>query len=263
MALPDSGNPADYSPEQIEELLRADKATLTKNQKAAVARHNFQKSKAAQAAAAPEGAPAAPAPTTGAAAPAAAPQAAKPPPAPKPAEDKVAKARESALAFPYATALRQRFADTVEDLVMQKDKPCLVVKPDAVADVLAAARSEGFVHLALLTAADYPPDRIEAVYTLYDPAGKRWLAAKARLSRAAPRVASVSSLWGGAVWLEREVYDMFGVHFDGLADHRRLLLPEGWTGFPLLKDYDSTKEQYIAIGEDGEDLVSFEEAKGW
>lgn len=264
MALPDSGQPEDYTPEQLEELMKADKTALTKNQKAAYARHNFAKAKAAQAAAG--GAPApAPAPKPAAASPAAAPVPATPKAAPAtPAADpKLAKAREAAQGFPYAVALKQRFGDKVEDLVMQRDKPYLVVKPGAVAEVLGAAHAAGFTHLACLTACDWPPDRIEMVYNLFNYATREHLAAKAKLVRGAPAVPSVSHIWAGATWLEREVYDMYGVRFQGLDDHRRLLLPEDWVGHPLLKDYDSTKEQYISLDEKGEDHVSFEEAKGW
>jgi NADH-quinone oxidoreductase subunit C len=50
-------------------------------------------------------------------------------------------------------------------------------------------------------------------------------------------VASVVALWEGANWLEREVWDMFGITFDGHPDHRRILLPEEFTAFPLRKDY--------------------------
>lgn len=264
MSLPDSGQPEDYTPEQMEQMLKADKATLTKNQRAAIARHNFQKAKAAQGAG---GAPAAPA-ATAAAKPAAAPAAtAAPPPAPKPAapavDPKVAKAREEAAHFAYAVELKQRFGDKVEDLVMQRDKPYLVVRPAAVPEVLAAAKAAGFEHLALLTACDWPPERVEMVYDLFDYGAKRWLAVKSKLPRGAPSVPTVSHLWPGAVWLEREVFDMFGVRFQGLADHRRMLLPDGWVGHPMLKDYDPTKEQYVALDERGDDVVTFEEAKGW
>jgi len=51
-------------------------------------------------------------------------------------------------------------------------------------------------------------------------------------------IESVTSVWPGADWLEREIYDMFGVRFDGHPNLKRILLPEDWVGFPLRKDYD-------------------------
>jgi NADH-quinone oxidoreductase subunit C len=60
---------------------------------------------------------------------------------------------------------------------------------------------------------------------------------KVRLHGSDARVSTVSSLWPAANWLEREVWDLFGIVFDGHPDPRRLLMPEDWEGFPLRKDY--------------------------
>jgi NADH-quinone oxidoreductase subunit C len=60
---------------------------------------------------------------------------------------------------------------------------------------------------------------------------------KVRLPREEAQVPSVAAVWPTAAWLEREVYDMFGIEFSGHPDPRRLLLPEDWEGHPLLKDY--------------------------
>ena len=60
---------------------------------------------------------------------------------------------------------------------------------------------------------------------------------KVRLAGPTPHVATVSGIWPAANWLEREVWDLFGIAFDGHPDPRRLLMPEDWEGFPLRKDY--------------------------
>lgn len=87
------------------------------------------------------------------------------------------------------------------------------------------------------------PERLEVVYHLYSIRHRHRLVLKVRLERPLDlshihlQVDSVSGVWPGAGWLEREVYDMFGVHFAGHKDLRRLLLPIDWQGYPLLKDY--------------------------
>jgi NADH:ubiquinone oxidoreductase subunit C len=60
---------------------------------------------------------------------------------------------------------------------------------------------------------------------------------KVRLAGNTASVATVSGIWPAANWLEREVWDLFGIVFDGHPDPRRLLMPEDWEGFPLRKDY--------------------------
>ena len=93
--------------------------------------------------------------------------------------------------------------------------------------------------LAELTAADFWPrePRFELVYMLVSIEHSFRLRLKVRLKGDDARVATVSSIWPAANWLEREVWDLFGIVFDGHPDPRRLLMPEDWQGFPLRKDY--------------------------
>jgi NADH-quinone oxidoreductase subunit C len=96
-----------------------------------------------------------------------------------------------------------------------------------------------FTLLVELTAVDYWPrePRFEVVYVLVSIAHRRRLRVKVRLHGDDPHVATVSDVWPAANWLEREVWDLFGIVFDGHPDPRRLLMPEDWEGFPLRKDY--------------------------
>ena len=96
-----------------------------------------------------------------------------------------------------------------------------------------------FTFLAEITAVDFWPaePRFELVYILVSIAHRSRLRLKVRLHTDTALVATVSGIWPAANWLEREVWDLFGIVFDGHPDPRRLLMPEDWDGFPLRKDY--------------------------
>jgi NADH-quinone oxidoreductase subunit C len=96
-----------------------------------------------------------------------------------------------------------------------------------------------FTFLAELTAVDVWPrePRFELMYILVSLEHRLRLRVKVRLFGDDARVADVSPIWPAANWLEREVWDLFGIRFDGHPDPRRLLMPEDWDGHPLRKDY--------------------------
>jgi NADH-quinone oxidoreductase subunit C len=96
-----------------------------------------------------------------------------------------------------------------------------------------------FEFLAELTAVDFWPrePRFELVYLLVSIEHRLRLRMKVRLPGAGAHIGTVSGIWPAANWLEREVWDLFGIVFDGHPDLRRLLMPEDWDGFPLRKDF--------------------------
>ncbi len=96
-----------------------------------------------------------------------------------------------------------------------------------------------------LTCVDYKGEtpRFEMVYHLLSLTHNRRLRLKARLAESEPRIASLTPLWKNANWLEREVYDLFGVIFEGHPDLRRLFMYEGFEGHPLRKDYPLRRRQ--------------------
>jgi NADH-quinone oxidoreductase subunit C len=119
--------------------------------------------------------------------------------------------------------------------------PTMYVSRDEVPAIARALRDRpelGFDFLAEITAVDYWPrePRFELVYILVSIANKLRLRVKVRLDGADAHVATVCDVWPAANWLEREVWDLFGIVFDGHPDPRRLLMPEDWEGFPLRKD---------------------------
>ena len=109
----------------------------------------------------------------------------------------------------------------------------------AVARALRDRPGLGFDLLADIVAVDLWPrePRFELAYILVSIANRSRLRLKVRLAGQSAHVASVISVWPAANWLEREVWDLFGIAFDGHPDPRRLLMPEDWDGFPLRKDY--------------------------
>ena len=114
--------------------------------------------------------------------------------------------------------------------------------PDELLAVLQALRDRPelkFELLSELTAADYWPrePRFELIYILVSIEHSLRLRLKVRLPADDPHVATASGLWPAANWLEREVWDMFGIAFDGHPDPRRLLMPEDWEWYPARKDY--------------------------
>jgi NADH-quinone oxidoreductase subunit C len=119
---------------------------------------------------------------------------------------------------------------------------CLYVDRDDLPAVARALRDHPglqFAFLAELTAVDFHPrePRFEVVYLLVSPDHRARLRLKVRLAGDDAHVATVSDVWPAANWLEREVWDLFGIVFDGHPDPRRLLMPEDWEGYPLRKDY--------------------------
>jgi NADH-quinone oxidoreductase subunit C len=109
----------------------------------------------------------------------------------------------------------------------------------AVARALRDRPELAFEFLADVTASDVWPrePRFELVYILVSIQHKLRLRLKVRLHGSDAHVGTVSGVWPAANWLEREVWDLFGITFDGHPDPRRLLMPEDWDGYPLRKDY--------------------------
>ena len=100
----------------------------------------------------------------------------------------------------------------------------------------------GFDHLTDLAGIDYlgypdAADRYCAVYSLTNTVNGERLFVKAFVNDPDPELPSVVDLWAGANWMEREVFDLFGIHFTGHPDLRRILMPDAFVGHPLRKDY--------------------------
>ena len=115
----------------------------------------------------------------------------------------------------------------------------MVVEPSIVSEVLQILRDrEQFDYCVDITAVHYPQreKQFDLVWILYSFPRNERIRVKIMIADG-ESVPSAVAIWATANWLEREVYDMFGIRFDGHPDLKRILLPDGWKGYPLRKDY--------------------------
>ncbi|MCC7173711.1 MAG: NADH-quinone oxidoreductase subunit C [Bryobacterales bacterium] len=141
-------------------------------------------------------------------------------------------------------ALKERFGDQILEFTAQHGQEFLVAKPEAVIPILGYLKSEAaFDYLVDVTAVDYPKraERFDLVYVLYSFARNQRIRLKTRIPEGyQPPTATDVHLT--ADWLEREVFDMFGIEFSGHPNMRRILMPEEWEGYPLRKDYSILRQ---------------------
>jgi len=122
----------------------------------------------------------------------------------------------------------------------EHNEPTLFIAPSEIVRVCSYLKQEqGFVRLSAVTAVDwYPADpRFEVVYLLHSLEKNARLRLKCWVSLSDAEIDSVTGVWRAANWYEREIYDMFGIHFRNHPDLRRILMPVDWEGHPLRKDY--------------------------
>ena len=164
---------------------------------------------------------------------------------PKPAAAPPAapKAPASMAATPWESELTRRLAEQYPDQITEFStylgQSFLVAKPAAVVLIVEFLKLEAdFDYLADLTAVDYPkrPERFDLVYVLYSFARNERIRIKTRIADG-EKIESVVGVHLTANWLEREIYDMFGIEFANHPDLKRILMPDGWEGHPLRKDY--------------------------
>jgi NADH-quinone oxidoreductase subunit C len=140
--------------------------------------------------------------------------------------------------------LGKKLGDGVFSIGTFRDNLRLFVPPDRLVDVLGTLKHEcGFNLLAELGGTDYlgypgrTRARFEVHYVLRNLDTGERLVVKVGVDDPDPELPTVVDLWAGADWMEREVFDMFGIRFAGHPDLRRILMPEEFTSYPLRKDY--------------------------
>jgi NADH-quinone oxidoreductase subunit C len=143
----------------------------------------------------------------------------------------------------YEDTLKQRFGADSFTTSQFRDNRRVVVAPRRLFDFLKCLKEEcGFDMLAEMTAVDYlnypdARDRFGVAYVLLNTATGERVVVKTYLNEPDLTIPSAFPLWKGADWLEREVFDMYGIVFEGHPDLRRILMPEEFTAYPLRKDY--------------------------
>jgi NADH-quinone oxidoreductase subunit C len=138
-----------------------------------------------------------------------------------------------------ARELKERFGDRIGELSTYLGQNFIVARPEAAISVLEYLKLEAdFDYLVDITAVDWPKrtERFDLIYILYSFARNERVRLKTYIADGYKPETSVE-VHLTANWLEREVFDMFGIEFAGHPDMKRILLPEEWEGYPLRKDY--------------------------
>ncbi len=132
--------------------------------------------------------------------------------------------------------LKDRFGDRIEAYVKRKRRIVVKIDRELIIDVSKFLFEElDFKFFSTITAVDFP-DRFECIYHVSRHDGIMILL-KARIPKNDPKIKSVTSIWPGADWHEREAYDLMGIIFEGHPNLKRIFLPEDFKGHPLRKDF--------------------------
>jgi NADH-quinone oxidoreductase subunit C len=136
--------------------------------------------------------------------------------------------------------LKEKFANSIIDVKEFRGEITVTVRKEDIVAVCRFLKTDmSYNMLTDVTAVDYPESdqRFMMVYNLYSIPNKDRLRIKAPVEEGACSIDTLSGLWNSANWLEREVYDLFGINFIGHPDLRRILMTDDWVGHPLRKDY--------------------------
>jgi NADH-quinone oxidoreductase subunit C len=146
---------------------------------------------------------------------------------------------------------RAKFGAAIVDAIEDRKQAILVVESGRLTEIALYTRDEEkFEMLSDLTAVDWPKreKRFDVVLNLYSFAKNERLRLKVQAAEG-EEAPSVVGVWVAANWMEREVFDMFGIIFSGHPDLKRILLPDEWQGYPLRKDYDILQQDTAWVRE--------------
>jgi NADH-quinone oxidoreductase subunit C len=146
-----------------------------------------------------------------------------------------------------AHELRDVEPDAILGTEFARTRAVLLAAPQHVPAVIKVLMDKGYTFVTSVHGVDYYPDepRLGVLYELLDMREVDRISVKARVSTEDPRMPTIVDLFPGAEWPEREVYDMFGVVFEGHPDMRRILMPEDFEGFPQRRDFPTGGEPVL------------------
>jgi NADH-quinone oxidoreductase subunit C len=127
----------------------------------------------------------------------------------------------------------------LDDARFDRNELTLTIVPEQICAALAALRDAGYVFFEDMTAVDWFPasPRFQLSYHILSYVFKEHIRVRVMLEEADPSIESITSVWPAANFYEREVFDLFGIRFEGHPNLRRIMLPDDWQGHPLRKDY--------------------------
>lgn len=142
--------------------------------------------------------------------------------------------------------VREKFADALLETSDFRNELTLVLKPESLVEVCTYLKNSlGYTFLETITAVDWleREPRFDVIYQLLSMENVSYIRLKVRVGQRReknPAVPSVTGVWAGANWYEREIWDLFGITFNGHPNLQRILMPMDWTTHPLRKDYPLT-----------------------
>ena len=153
--------------------------------------------------------------------------------------------------YPTAAGIEDRNGSWITGGTVHQGQLALYVEPSSILDVCRYMKSAGF-RLSGITGVDWFPlePRFEVVYLLHSIATNERIRLKCKLSGESPELDSVTPVWEGANWYERETWDLFGVQFRNHPNLTRIMMPDTWEGHPLRKDFPVHGHRYSYTGEE-------------
>ena len=148
---------------------------------------------------------------------------------------------KDALQVHYSGQALEAIIDSDKFVTAKWDRSELTVEvaPEAIVATCQAVKDDGYNFLEDVTAVDWYPaePRFQVAYSILSMSLKKRIRINARVSSNDPRIDSITSIWPSANFYEREVFDLFGIHFAGHPRLTRIMMPDNWNGHPLRKDY--------------------------
>jgi len=143
--------------------------------------------------------------------------------------------------------LREKFPEKIKEISVEFGDEIIIIDKDSLLDIVKFLKNDpyAFTMLLDLTCVDYKgqKERFQMIYHFFSLSSNERLRINISLPEKDPSIDSLTPFWKNANWLEREVYDMFGILFNGHPDLRRIFMYDGFEGYPLRKDYPLQKRQ--------------------